>query len=327
MTASSHRDEMPSRDAAEGPRALIDLSGGVEDVTSRAGSTARLTRVVTHLGTDIGPRNAAHYAALGAAADYIDTSFAEMGYHPVRQSYEARQKRFYNIIAEQRGTKRPAEIIVVGAHYDTHKDSPGANDHGSGIAALLELARLTLPRVPHRTIRFVAFTNEESPFTRTAFMGSQVYAKSCRERSENVIGMLCLETLGCFSEQVGSQWLSFHGLLLPRRGNFLALVGDRKSRSLLQTFSSVLTEHSTVRFRELTLPRQLPGARSSDHWSFWKNGFPAIMATDTAPLRYRHYHTRQDTPDKINFPWLGHVVTALDAVLKNLAEGAGGITQ
>src|SRR5205807_472647 len=135
--------------------------------------------------------------------------------------------------AEQRGTKSPAEIIVVGAHYVTHKDSPGANDNGFAVAALLELARLTLQRVPHRTIRFVP--NEESPFTRTALMGSQVYAKSCRERSENIIGMLCLETLGCYSEDVGSQWLSFHGLLLPRRGNFLALVGDRKSRSLLQT--------------------------------------------------------------------------------------------
>jgi hypothetical protein len=128
--------------------------------------------------------------------------------------------------------------------------------------------------------------------------------------------MLCLETLGCYSEEVGSQWLSLRGLLLPRRGNFLALVGDRKSRSLLQTVSSLLNEHSAVRFRSLTLPRQLPGARSSDQWSFWKNGFPAIMATDTAPLRYRHYHTRQDTPNKINFPWL-------EAVLKNLADGEG----
>jgi Zn-dependent M28 family amino/carboxypeptidase len=236
----------------------------------------------------------------------------------VRQTYEARQKPFHNIIAERRGTEHPAEIIVVGAHYDSHKDSPGANDNGSAVAALFELARLALQRDQHRTVRFVAFTNEESPFTRTAHMGSHVYAKSCRENSENIIGMLCLETLGCYSEEVGSQWLSLGGLLLPRRGNFLALVGDRKSRPLLQRVSSLLSDHSGVRFRALTLPRRLPGARSSDHWSFWENGFLAIMATDTAPLRYRHYHTPQDTPDKVNFHWLDRVVQALDAVLTKL---------
>jgi len=283
---------------------------------------ARLIGIVTHLSGDLGPRNIWHYQALAAAADYIEASFAETGYRPVRQSYAARQQRFHNIIAERPGSDCPTEIIVVGAHYDSHKDSPGANDNGSAVAALLELARLQARRQPHRTVRFVAFTNEESPFTRTPHMGSNVYAKACRKKSENIVGMLCLETLGCYSEEVGSQWLSLHGLLLPRRGNFLAVVGDFKSRRLLQRVSSVLSQHPAVRFRPLTLPRQLPGARSSDHWSFWKSEFPAVMLTDTAPLRYRHYHSRHDTPDKINFPWLGHVVKALDSVVVELGRRA-----
>jgi Zn-dependent M28 family amino/carboxypeptidase len=304
------------RTRQERPCTLSDLNGSEDKTCGEA--IASLTSVVTQLGTNIGARNISHYMALAMAADYIEGRFAEIGYSPVRQSYEARQKGFHNIVAERLGTKCAAEIVVVGAHYDSHKDSPGANDNGSAVAVLLELARLTSD--PHRTVRFVAFTNEETPFTRTANMGSYVYAKLCREKSENIVGMLCLETLGCFSEEVGSQWLSLRGLLLPRRGNFLALIGDRKSRPLLHQVSAVLSKVSAVRFRALTLPQQLPGARSSDHWSFWKNGFPAIMATDTAPLRYRHYHTLQDTPDKINFLWLGRVVSALDAAVRNLGD-------
>jgi Zn-dependent M28 family amino/carboxypeptidase len=279
-----------------------------------------LRSVVTALA-GIGPRNIQHYDALCAAHDLVARAFGRAGYAPALQTYQVDGKSFCNVVVQQNGLASPQNIFIVGAHYDTHKNSPGANDNGSAVAALLALARLARERISRVTLRFVAFTNEEAPFTRTRNMGSLVYARECREKRENIVGMLCLETLGSYSEEIGSQRLSLRGLLLPRQGNFLALVGDRKSRQLLRTVGLALRREQTLRYQSLTLPRFLPGARSSDHWSFWKNGFPAVMATDTAFLRYRYYHSHNDTPDKIDFDWLERVVFALDAVVQNLGSG------
>jgi len=286
------------------------------------GQQERIRRHVTHLASDIGPRNIYHYDALVAAAAFIETSLIEAGYTPTLQPYEARGKAFVNIAAEIPGTDRPAEIVVVGAHYDTHKDSPGANDNGSALAAVLELARHFAPCKPARTLRFVAFTNEETPFTRRKDMGSRVYARACRQRGENIVAMVCLETIGCYSEEIGSQWLSLRGLFLPRRGNFLALVANRDSRSLLTRVREVLQLQASLPFYPVVLPTHFPGAWSSDHWSFWQEGFPALMVTDTAPLRYRYYHSQKDTPDKVNMEGLNRAVDDLKAAIAHLASGA-----
>jgi Zn-dependent M28 family amino/carboxypeptidase len=233
----------------------------------------------------------------------------------VRQTYEVDGRIFSNLIAERRGEGLASEILLLGAHYDTHQDSPGANDNGSAIAAVLELAREARDWRITRTLRFVLFTNEESPFTRTEHMGSLIYAQACRANNERIAGMLCLETLGCYSEEVGSQWLSFGGLFLPRQGDFLAIVSDRASRPLLCRVTATLRTANALRFQALNLPRRLPGARSSDHWSFWMNGFQAVMMTDTAPLRYRHYHSCDDTSDMLNFDRLVRVVAGLVLVV------------
>jgi Zn-dependent M28 family amino/carboxypeptidase len=219
---------------------------------------------------------------------------------------------------EIRGSDKPLEVVIVGAHYDTHRKSPGANDNGSANAALLELARAYAGKSFSRSLRLVAFTNEESPFTRTSAMGSRVYARRCRERGENVVGMICLETIGFASDQKGSQRLSLMGLLLPSRGNFIALVGNTDSKKLLAKMDRLFREKTDVPSEALTLPTNFPGAWSSDHWSFWKEGYPAIMVTDTAPLRYRQYHTPEDTPDKVNFDFLTRVVDGLEEVVGEL---------
>jgi len=171
----------------------------------------RLRRDVDRLATEIGPRNIHHYEALQKAAAYVQTSLKEAGYCPLLHHYETMGKTFANISAEIPGREHNDEIVIIGAHYDTHKDSPGANDNGSAVAALLELARCFVRQQTARTLRFVAFTNEESPFTRRKAMGSRVYASECRRRRDNIIGMICLETIGWYSEEIGSQWLSFGG--------------------------------------------------------------------------------------------------------------------
>jgi acetylornithine deacetylase/succinyl-diaminopimelate desuccinylase-like protein len=125
----------------------------------------RLAEAVVHLADGIGPRNIHYYVALNRAADYIECALSELGYSPIRQTYEARGKTFHNIVAERPGTS--SGVVVLGAHYDTHNDSPGLDDNGSAVAGLLELARVATRLLPHFTVRFIAFTNEESPFTRT----------------------------------------------------------------------------------------------------------------------------------------------------------------
>lgn len=279
-----------------------------------------LRRDVDVLAVQIGPRNLHHYAALTQAAQFCECSFSGMGYVPRLQQYHARNRAFTNISAEIEGTARRAEVVLVGAHYDTHKNSPGANDNASAIAALLHLAGTLAESKPARTLRFVAFTNEESPFTRTRQMGSRVYARQCRERGENIVAMLGLEMLGCCLPQKGAQWLSLGGFFLPREGDFLALVGNRASRALLAQITRTIADNDLLRVVAVTLPTNFPGAWSSDHWSFWKEGFPAVMATDTGPLRYRYYHQTDDTPDKIDFVWFAHVVAALKRAVRALAN-------
>jgi hypothetical protein len=282
--------------------------------------TGQLRRDVIHLAEAIGPRNIYHYENLNEALRFIAKSFIRAGLRPILQTYFVKGKKFANIEVEILGTSRSDEILVVGAHYDTHKASPGANDNASAIAALLELARYfgSSKERPSRTLRLVAFTNEEAPFTRRKSMGSRVYASDCRRRGDKIVGMICLETIGCFRPEPGSQKLSLGGRLLPTRGNFLALVGNTGSRRLLEEVEGALSRNSRIAFESVTLPQNVPGAFSSDHWSFWQEGFPAIMVTDTAPLRYDPYHTSSDTPEKVDYEWLDLVVEGLKNVIEDL---------
>lgn len=279
---------------------------------------ARLQDHVGKLASEIGERNLYQYEHLQAAADYIESCLGHFGYTVSRQVYEARERQFYNLEVEIPGTEKPDEVVILGAHYDTDRKSPGANDNGSAIAALLELARAYAGKGFSRTLRIVAFTNEESPFTRTSSMGSRVYARRCRERQENIVAMVCLETIGFSSEEKGSQRMSLMGLLLPTRGNFIALVGNSDSKNLLSELDQLFREKSEVPSKALTLPTNFPGAWSSDHWSFWKEDYPAVMVTDTAPLRYRQYHTPEDTPEKVNYEFLTRVVDGLERVVGEL---------
>ena len=287
-------------------------------MTASDQQTTRLREDIRRLAGDIGERNFYHYPQLAQAAALIEGWLREAGYTPARQDYEARGKRFANLEVEIRGATAPEEVVVVGAHYDTGHGSPGANDNGSGVAALLALARTFAGEPAARTLRFVAFTNEERPLLRTRKMGSRVYAMRCRERGENVVGMVCLETIGYRSDSKWSQRLSLFGLVAPRAGNFIAFVGNRRSRALLDAAAASFRRRARVPCETFTLPTNFPGAWSSDHWSFWKEGYPGLMVTDTAPLRYPYYHKPEDTPDKLDYEFLRDVVDGLRDVVSGL---------
>jgi len=285
-----------------------------------SGQEEWLRQTVDALAGAIGERDVYCYSKLCAAEALIEQSFRAAGYEPTRHEYQAQNKSFANIEAEIRGQDSPQEIIVIGAHYDTARGSPGANDNGSGVAAMLALARSFANKRNSRSVRFVAFTNEERPFLRTARMGSRVYARQCRARAENIIGMLSLETIGYCSDKRGTQWLSFFGALYPSRGDYIVFVANPPSKNLLKNGTQSFGRQTHVSWQTATLPSFSPGANSSDHWSFWKEDYPAIMVTDTAPFRYPHYHKPSDTPDKLRYDFLNGVVEGLQAVVRDLAN-------
>jgi Zn-dependent M28 family amino/carboxypeptidase len=280
----------------------------------------RLRRHVEVLANDIGERHVGRPDALEAAAKYIESQFASFGLKFAIQEYPAHGILVRNIEVEIRGSDRSDEILILGAHYDSVPNCPAANDNASGIAGTLELARRFAQTKPSRTLRFVAWLNEEPPFFQTQQMGSRVYSARCKERKENIAAMITLETIGCFLDSPGSQTypLMGLGLILPTIGNFLAVVGNLGSRSLVRTCADVLRRETNLPIEAQALPGIIPGIGWSDHWSFWEEGYEAVMFTDTAPFRYKHYHTPQDTPDKIDFDRMTQVVQGSEDVLRRL---------
>jgi hypothetical protein len=291
-------------------------------LTARESALAdALRRDVEALAGEIGERNFQRYEALLAAADYIDDALAASGYAVRRQRYEVNGRPYDNLEAERRGASRPDEVVIVGAHYDSVAGAPGANDNATGVAALLALAEGLGARTPGRTVRFVAFVNEEPPFAHTPNMGSVVYAARSRARGELVAAMLSLETMGYFADEPGSQrYPSVLRWIYPDTADFIAFASNLPSRAVLKRAIKSFRAHGTIPSEGAALPADLPGVGWSDHWSFWQAGFPAIMVTDTALFRYPAYHTGADTPEQVDYPRLARVVAGLEHVVADLSE-------
>lgn len=275
---------------------------------------------VRKLGGEIGERNLARYPQLQAAALYIENQLTTAGWKVRRDEYEVHGKSCYNIEAELHGTS--PEIVVIGAHYDSVFGSPGANDNGSGVAALLALARRFANTHNTMTLRFVAFVNEEPGYFQTAQMGSFVYATGCRQRNDRISAMISLETIGYYSNKPGSQRypLLGLGLIYPRTGNFIGFVGNVGSRALLRDAIGAFRREAQIPSVGGAFPAIVPGVGWSDQWSFWKHGYPGIMVTDSAPFRYPHYHAISDTPDKLDYDSMTRVVTGMERVIQHLTN-------
>jgi hypothetical protein len=276
---------------------------------------------VQTLADEIGERNMARYPQLNVAADFIETSFSRAGLQPRRDTYELHGQRCHNIEAEIRGAS--PEILLIGAHYDSVFGSPGANDNGSGVAAMLALALRFARTSPQHTLRFVAFVNEEPPYFLSEQMGSFVYASRCKARSDRIDAMISLETIGYFSDAQHSQTYPAPGLgvFYPTVGNFIGFVGNVHSRPLLRRAIALFRKHARIPSEGAALPSFIPGVSWSDQWSFWQHGYPGIMITDTAPFRYPHYHSATDTPDKLDYDRFTLVVSGMEKVIVDLAGG------
>jgi len=281
----------------------------------------RLRGHVETLAGDIGERNTERYGALAEAAAYVEGKLSVGGREVRRVGYDIEGRLYDDLAITIDGSDSSAGDVVIGAHYDSAIGSPGANDNGSGVAALIELAARRGDARPRRTIHFVAFVNEEPPHFNDGTMGSQVYARECRRRGRDVAAMMSLETIGYYSDREGSQLYPFPvGLFYPSTGDFVGFVGNFASRALVRRAVGLFRGAAPFPSEGAALPSVVPGVGWSDHRSFWEQGYPALMVTDTAPFRYPHYHTRRDTPDKVDYERLARVVSGLEHVITGLAS-------
>jgi Zn-dependent M28 family amino/carboxypeptidase len=280
-----------------------------------------LISTVKYLSHDIGQRSYLDVEKLNRTADYIEGKLRSYGCNVKRQPFNYRGSTYYNIICEIKGTKESKDgILVVGAHYDTVIDTPGADDNASGVAGLLELARLTVLKPLQRTVRFVAFTLEEPPIFMTKNMGSYIYAKSLKEEGIKVYGMISLEMLGYYSDRKNSQYypLPIFKWFYPEKGNFIAFVGNLSSRSFTIRVKNLFKSVSAIPVESLNAVSIVPGVNFSDHLNFWEFGYSAFMITDTAFYRNPNYHAHGDTAETLDYEKMTELVIGLYKALGKL---------
>ena len=247
------------------------------------------------LAEEIGERNIFKPQALHDAERYIKETWQAMDYEVQSQIYEVNGVRSANLEITIPGSHKANEILLVGAHYDSVRGSPGANDNGSGVATLLELSRLFVGSTPQRTIRFVAFVNEEPPFFLTSDMGSMHYAKAARRHGDDIRLMLSLETIGYYRDEPKSQgYPPLFRYFYPDKGNFIAFVSNFRSRSKLKKLTRAFRHCSDFPVEQVSTFSGIPGVAWSDHLSFWRRRYHAVMVTDTAFYRYPYYHSYED---------------------------------
>jgi Zn-dependent M28 family amino/carboxypeptidase len=280
----------------------VMLTPGGGESLDRDVIQTNLARHLTYLSVTLGDRSIYRPRNLKAAEDYVWQEFAAMGYAPRRQSFTSRGEKVSNIIA---GDENPGGYYILGAHYDTVAGTPGADDNASGVAVLLEVARLAQNLTLPQPWAFIAFTCEEPPAFSTPDMGSRVYAQEARQQAAKILGMLCLEMVGYYSQTPQSQSLPLPLRLMgyPTTGNFIGLVSDWRSRPLMVRLEAAIKGGCLLPAVTLAVPfggHMLPEVRLSDHASFWDAGYPAVMVTDTAFMRNPNYHGPGDVMDLLD---------------------------
>lgn len=297
----------------------------------RQADPARLEAHVRYLSQTVYPRSFEQAENLNAAADYIKQVLQESGAEVFEQEYYVEQKRYRNIVA--RFGSKIGETVVVGAHYDSHADvdltvqyekgygaeshTPGADDNASGIAGILELARLLKDAPLNVGVELVAYTLEEPPFFRTESMGSAVHAASFSQSKRSVSLMIALEMIGYFNSESDSQSYPFSvlGYIYPRQGDFIAVVGRVSDMGSVRRVKSALLSVSELPVYSLNAPERVTGVDFSDHFNYWKRDIPAVMITDTAFYRNYQYHQAGDSADRLNYLRMAQVVDGVFALL------------
>jgi Zn-dependent M28 family amino/carboxypeptidase len=276
-----------------------------------------LYRHVEYLSVQIGERHLWKEDSLSKAAEYIRSQLASFGYPLEQQSYRCEDSSVWNLWVEKKG--RSPQVLVVGAHYDTVPGTPGADDNASGVAILLELARVLRESSTRQGLLLAAWVNEEPPFFGTPQMGSMVFARSLRERGTPVEVMMSLEMVGYFQAAPIQRFpLPGMGLFYPRIADYIGVVGNLRSSRYVSLIKKGLRRNCRLRVHSLAAPAHFGGIHLSDHLSFWRQGYRALMITDTAFYRNPHYHLESDTIDTLNFDSMAELVRGLSLTLSQM---------
>jgi Zn-dependent M28 family amino/carboxypeptidase len=281
---------------------------------------ARLEAHVRKLSVELAPRDESHIENLYRVAEYIKNEFSQTTASVSEQPYRVSGKSYRNVIA-QFGPDS-AERIVIGAHYDTAGPLPGADDNASGVAGLIELARLLGRQQPPMRVELVAFTLEEPPYFRTTGMGSSVHAESLRKQNIRVRAMFSLEMIGYFSDAPNSQQFPA-GILrafYPSTGNYIGVVGRLSDWSLARHTKAAMRNASPLPVYSINTPSFVPGVDFSDQLNYWHAGYGALMITDTAFYRNGNYHTAHDTAEKLDYKRMAMVVEGVYAAVVELSR-------
>lgn len=275
---------------------------------------ARLEAHVKRLSVDFHPRRHDRMDNIDRTVLYIAEELKAAGAAVSAQEIEVGRRKYRNVIARFGPATGP--LLVIGAHYDSYNNTPGADDNASGVAGLLELARLLGQARPARSIELVAYAFEENPRSSNADMGSAWHARSLRAAKREVSLMLSLEMIGYFTDVPGTQRFPVPGLslLYPDRGDFIALVGKLSDFGLMRRVKSAMSGATPLPVHSINSPRRIPGIENSDHVNFWDAEYPALMVTDTAYLRNRNYHGLNDTWETLDYRRMAQVVQGVYAV-------------
>ncbi|MCC7303693.1 MAG: M28 family peptidase [Bacteroidia bacterium] len=289
------------------------VPGSAKRIPFAGADSLRLKKDVVHLSSLPSPRSFGHETGLDSAAAYIEQELRVAGYTPRAQVYDVSGKKYKNIIAYYGDPSHSRK--VVGAHYDVCEDQPGADDNASGSAGLLELARMLRKEGPVLSycVELVFYTLEEPPHFRTEKMGSYIHAKSLSDSNIRVKGMICLEMIGYFSKQKGSQDYpaGILKLFYPTTGNYIAIVGKPGQGRFLRKIKKQLRGGCDLTVKSISAPSFIPGIDFSDHLNYWRFGYNAVMITDTAFYRNKNYHEKTDTWQTLNYGKMSEVVNGI----------------
>ena len=296
---------------------MMGRDGGLQDALRRHAAT---------LSVEIGERTVFGGDSLTRAAGYIREVFEGAGLEVTEQAYEYCGRRVANLIAAPSATSAANAYYLVGAHYDTVPGTPGADDNASAVAVLLELGRRLADNPPPAPVRLVAFTLEEPPAFNTSSQGSRVFVRQLRQTGDRILGAIILEMVGfTCPEQDYPLVLRWAGY--PRQGNFIGIVGNWRSRRFARAVRKGFRGNPRLPVESLLVPLNgwvLPATRLSDHASFWDQGWPAVMVTDTAFFRNPHYHSPSDTLETLDLAFMAELVTSLGLALDGLAFERSG---
>lgn len=281
---------------------------------------AALRRHVETICADFTPRSYLDAVNLNRCADWVQQAFQEAGGRASSQMYEASGRKFRNVVARFGPEQGP--LIVVGAHYDAFSRLPAADDNASGVAGLIELARLLGRENLPVAVEIVAYSTEEPPFFATADMGSAHHARALKTAGAEVRAVIVLEMIGFFSDQPRSQSfpMALLKLFYPDRGNYIGVVGRLGQAQLARTVKRAMRGATELPVRSISAPTFMPGIDLSDHRSYWDAGYPAVMITDTAFYRNHAYHTEMDTPDQLDYERMAKVVAGVYEAIRALGS-------